>query len=133
MVLVRLAVLGAGLSTFDSVYLVVMWDLVCIWTTSPEPYLLLTSAHLMNPSWVALDTSRGIETPGSKAFMRLTVVILDALIYIPGLVMFSRTWQASRSKRTQELVLLTLLFQPALLLIDFGHFQYNSVMLGEHS
>lgn len=26
--------------------------------------------------------------------------------------------------------LLTLLFQPALLLIDFGHFQYNSVMLG---
>jgi alpha-1,3-glucosyltransferase len=26
--------------------------------------------------------------------------------------------------------LLTLLFHPALLLIDFGHFQYNSVMLG---
>ena len=26
---------------------------------------------------------------------------------------------------------MTLLFQPALLLIDFGHFQYNSVMLGE--
>ena len=26
--------------------------------------------------------------------------------------------------------LLTLLFWPALLLIDFGHFQYNSVMLG---
>ncbi len=26
--------------------------------------------------------------------------------------------------------LLTLLFQPALLLVDFGHFQYNSVMLG---
>lgn len=30
----------------------------------------------------------------------------------------------------QELSLLTLLLQPALLLIDFGHFQYNSVMLG---
>jgi len=30
----------------------------------------------------------------------------------------------------QSLALLTLLFQPALLLIDFGHFQYNSVMLG---
>jgi hypothetical protein len=25
-----------------------------------------------------------------------------------------------------------LFFQPALLLVDFGHFQYNSVMLGQH-
>ena len=32
----------------------------------------------------------------------------------------------------QELALLTLLLQPTLLLIDFGHFQYNSVMLGAH-
>ena len=31
---------------------------------------------------------------------------------------------------SQELALLTLILQPALLLIDFGHFQYNSVMLG---
>ena len=62
--------------------------------------------------------------------MRLSVLVLDSLIYIPALVMFSRTWQRSRSKRTQELAILTLLFQPALLLIDFGHFQYNSVMLG---
>jgi len=30
----------------------------------------------------------------------------------------------------KEFAFLTLLFQPALLLIDFGHFQYNSVMLG---
>ncbi len=30
----------------------------------------------------------------------------------------------------KELALATLLFQPALVLIDFGHFQYNSVMLG---
>jgi alpha-1,3-glucosyltransferase len=29
------------------------------------------------------------------------------------------------------MALLTLLLQPALLLVDFGHFQYNSVMLGE--
>jgi alpha-1,3-glucosyltransferase len=31
----------------------------------------------------------------------------------------------------QHTALLTLLFHPALLLIDFGHFQYNSVMLGK--
>ena len=82
--------------------------------------------------------------------MRTTVVVLDALVYVPALFMFSRTWQASRSKRTQvfrvnflmlhvliyyrfpqELAFLTLILQPALLLIDFGHFQYNSVMLGK--
>jgi len=80
--------------------------------------------------------------------MRSTVLVLDALIYIPALLMFTRTWQATRSKRTQVLYLLTgqkenwltlssknlalliLLLQPALLLVDFGHFQYNSVMLG---
>ena len=77
--------------------------------------------------------------------MRSTVLILDMLIYVPAVVIFARVWQGTRSKRTQvcpslcvcsrlifrqNLALLTLLFQPALLLIDFGHFQYNSVMLG---
>ncbi|KAM6494335.1 glycosyltransferase family 57 protein [Amanita muscaria] len=84
----------------------------------------------IEPSWFALDKSRGIETEGSKVFLRSTVLILDAFIYVSALVVFANIWQAMRSKRTQNLALLTLLFQPALLLIDFGHFQYNSVMLG---
>ncbi|KDR82818.1 hypothetical protein GALMADRAFT_851446 [Galerina marginata CBS 339.88] len=87
-------------------------------------------AHWINPAWVALDMSRGIETAESKVFMRTSVVVMDALVYVPALLMFAWTWQGTRSKRTQELALLTLIFQPALLLIDFGHFQYNSVMLG---
>ncbi|PPQ91702.1 hypothetical protein CVT25_012915 [Psilocybe cyanescens] len=86
--------------------------------------------HWINPAWVALDKSRGIESAESKVFMRMSVVVTDALVYVPALLMFCRTWQGSRSKRTQELALLTLILQPALLLIDFGHFQYNSVMLG---
>ncbi|KAF8627459.1 hypothetical protein AX17_006272 [Amanita inopinata Kibby_2008] len=84
----------------------------------------------IEPSWFALDKSRGIETEGSKVFMRSTVIILDALVYVPALLMFVHVWQGTRSKRTQSVALLTLLFQPALLLVDFGHFQYNSVMLG---
>jgi alpha-1,3-glucosyltransferase len=87
-------------------------------------------AHWIEPSWVALDASRGIETPESKVFMRLSVVILDCLVYVPALLLFVWTWQPHRSKRTQHRSLLTLIFQPSLLLIDFGHFQYNSVMLG---
>jgi alpha-1,3-glucosyltransferase len=90
-----------------------------------------SSAHFIAPEWVALDASRGIETPGSKLFMRLTVLLWDLLIYIPALLMFVKTWQGTRSQRTQEQAFLILLLQPALLLVDHGHFQYNSSMLGE--
>ncbi|CAE6513982.1 unnamed protein product [Rhizoctonia solani] len=62
-------------------------------------------AHMINPAWVALDASRGYESPTSKHFMRM-------------------------SRRTQNIAFLTILLQPALTLIDHGHFQYNSVMLG---
>ncbi|KAL1950330.1 hypothetical protein VTO73DRAFT_5454 [Trametes versicolor] len=84
----------------------------------------------IDPFWVALDRSRGIETSGSKVFMRFTVLAFDTLIYVPALLMFTKVWQGTRSARRQELALAILLFQPALILIDFGHFQYNSVMLG---
>lgn len=83
--------------------------------------------------------------------MRSTVLFFDALVYVPAIIMFTRVWQGSRSTRTQvrmanhspysctnlcesqHVALLSLLLQPALLLIDFGHFQYNSVMLGKLS
>ncbi|KAH9841629.1 glycosyltransferase family 57 protein [Rhodofomes roseus] len=84
----------------------------------------------INASWFALDASRGIESPESKAYMRTTVLVFDSLVYLPALFLFVRTWHANRSARTQEVALLTLLLQPTLLLVDFGHFQYNSVMLG---
>ncbi|TFK64631.1 hypothetical protein BDN72DRAFT_846397 [Pluteus cervinus] len=87
-------------------------------------------ASWINPSWVALDASRGIETEASKVFMRMTVLAWDLVVYIPALLFFAHSWQGTRSNRTQIMALLILLLQPALLLIDFGHFQYNSVMLG---
>ncbi|KAI0081538.1 hypothetical protein K474DRAFT_1656321 [Panus rudis PR-1116 ss-1] len=84
----------------------------------------------IDPSWFALDQSRGIETPESKVYMRATVMAFDALVYVSAVIMFTRIWHQTRSSRSQHVALLTLLLQPALLLIDFGHFQYNSVMLG---
>lgn len=87
---------------------------------------------MINPAWVALDSSRGIETPTSKIYMRFTVLALDLLIYIPSLIHFinSSPLLRFRSKRARQVAFFTLLIQPALLLIDSGHFQYNSVMLG---
>ncbi|KAJ7784548.1 glycosyltransferase family 57 protein [Mycena metata] len=112
--------------TYDLQY----WGLDYPPLTAYVSWLCGIVGHRLEPSWVALGSSRGIETEASKVFMRSTVVLLDALVYIPALIMFTRVWQATRSKRTQNLALVTLLFQPALLIVDFGHFQYNSVMLG---
>lgn len=73
--------------------------------------------------------------------MRASVLALDLLVYIPAVVWFTRLWWTSRSRRTQvrrflqsdsrdtnhipiqNIALLTILLQPALTLIDNGHFQ----------
>lgn len=78
--------------------------------------------------------------------MRSTVLVLDILIYIPAIEQLissihSHTSHSTpssyaysllhhRSGRAKAAFLLTVLLQPALILIDNGHFQYNSVMLG---
>lgn len=87
-------------------------------------------AHKINPAWVALDASRGYESPTSKHFMRMSVLVLEALVYIPAVYVYTRVALPGRSRRTQNIALLTVLLQPALTLVDHGHFQYNSVMLG---
>lgn len=106
---------------------------LCASGLSRNPPIILTKcrAHSINPDWVALASSRGIETSSSKLFMRASVIAFDAVIYVPALFLFSQTWFRTRSKRTQDLAFLVLMLQPALFLVDFGHFQYNSVMLGK--
>ncbi|KAF5369312.1 hypothetical protein D9758_002725 [Tetrapyrgos nigripes] len=112
--------------TYDLQY----WGLDYPPLTAYHSWLCGLIGSLINSEWFALDTSRGIESDGSKAYMRSTVMVSDALIYVPALYLFSRTWLGTRSRRTQNLAFIVMTFQPALLLIDFGHFQYNSVMLG---
>ena len=57
--------------------------------------------------------------------MRASVIVSDLLTYIPAVTIFSigtnREWRP---------LLLWCLLQPALLLIDHGHFQFNGVALG---
>lgn len=112
--------------TYDLQY----WGLDYPPLTAYHSWLCGKIGSCIDPKWFALDTSRGIETPMSKLFMRGTVILSDHAIYIPAVWLFTRVWHAGRSRRTQNAAFLALLFQPALLLIDFGHFQYNSVMLG---
>ena len=87
---------------------------------------------MINPAWFALDKSRGIEEPLLKVYMRATVVVSEYLIYIPAMVIFLRRYARDNQIHpwNASIALLAVLMQPATILIDHGHFQYNVVMLG---
>lgn len=86
----------------------------------------LASHYIVGPESVALEASRGIEDPTHKAFMRGTVLVLDLLVY--GTAVWYATYEGGNRKSLWTI--LVTLCQPAILLIDHGHFQYNTVALG---
>ncbi|XP_076870966.1 dolichyl pyrophosphate Man9GlcNAc2 alpha-1,3-glucosyltransferase [Brachyhypopomus gauderio] len=86
-------------------------------------------ANLINPAWVELHSSRGHESASHKLFMRTTVLIADVLFYIPAVILYCFYLSNGSSKRKVATALCILLY-PGLILIDYGHFQYNSVSLG---
>lgn len=79
---------------------------------------------------LALDTSRGSEDPLLILFLRSSVLVLDVLLYLPPVLFFLLRRLHGRGRRTRTIAILSVLLQPSLILIDHGHFQYNSVMLG---
>ncbi|CAO3675849.1 unnamed protein product [Rhizopus stolonifer] len=63
--------------------------------------------------------------------MRSTVIVSEVLIYIPAVFMFCQTlYGASNTYVKKYTATVLILLQPALLIIDHGHFQFNNVMLG---
>jgi alpha-1,3-glucosyltransferase len=64
--------------------------------------------------------------------MRATVIASEYLVYIPAVVVFLRRYSRGQGVHTWEasIALVAILMQPATMLIDNGHFQYNTVMLG---
>jgi len=87
---------------------------------------------LINPAWFALNTSRSLDDPSLKIYMRATVFISEYLIYVPAVVLFVRRFSRMQRVNSQEasIALVAILMQPATILIDHAHFQYNTVMLG---
>lgn len=104
-------------------------------------YPPLTAFHLyifgklgsfIDPQWFALDSSRGIEDRGIKTFMRISSLLSELVVYIPALFgVISLIGKQLRVSRMDQIVITCIILcQPSLVLIDHGHFQYNSVMLG---
>ncbi|GFF99557.1 probable dolichyl pyrophosphate Man9GlcNAc2 alpha-1,3-glucosyltransferase [Aspergillus lentulus] len=100
--------------------------------TAYHSWLLGKIGSALDPSWFALDDSRGFEDPRLKVFMRETVIVSEYLVYIPAVVNFLRRYTRMQGVPawSTSIALVAILLQPATILIDHGHFQYNTVMLG---
>jgi alpha-1,3-glucosyltransferase len=92
----------------------------------------LSSGSAINPEWFALDESRALDDPSLKVYMRATVFVSEYLVYIPAIVIFLRRYSRLEGVNVWEssIALVAILMQPAAILVDHGHFQYNTVMLG---
>eukprot|EP01047_Picozoa_sp_COSAG01_P043634 COSAG01_NODE_3889_length_5578_cov_202.537324_7_plen_472_part_00 len=101
--------------------------------TAYHSYLCGRVLGWLEPESMALSTSRGYETPSSKAAMRATVLAGDVVVYFPAAFLFVAAFYRGEGARKQLWALLVLLLQPALLIIDHGHFQYNAISLGLHA
>ena len=103
-------------------------------------YLLGLIQKVINPDWVKLFTSRGLESYGHKFFMRCSVILSSLATLIPAAIFYSRISTPGKKSSekpksvlvfsSQFFILALLLFNPGLMLIDNAHFQYNSVSLG---
>ncbi|KAF7587345.1 Glucosyltransferase-like protein [Aspergillus hancockii] len=114
--------------TYDLQY----WGLDYPPLTAYHSWLLGKIGTLFDSSWFALDASRGFEEPRLKVFMRATVVVSEYLVYIPAVVNFLRRYTQMHGVPvwSASIALAAILLQPSTILIDHGHFQYNTVMLG---
>ncbi len=100
--------------------------------TAYHSWFLGKVGSIFNPAWFALDTSRGIEEPLLKVYLRATVIVSEYFVYIPAVVILNRKLAQVRSvnKWESSIALVAILMQPATILIDHAHFQFNTVMLG---
>ncbi|CAF1022250.1 unnamed protein product [Rotaria sordida] len=107
------------------------WGLDYPLLTAYHSYICGWISNKINPIWCALKESHGHESSSHKLFMRYTVFIADLLIYYPAAFYVYRSDLLNKNVATKKFtVLLTNLFYPLLILIDHGHFQYNSISLG---
>lgn len=101
--------------------------------TAYHSWILGLIGKLVDRSWFQLDVSRGVEDVDLKSYMRLTALFSELIFYIPAVIIYTRWMGRNYNKAPaidQTIIAAAILFLPDLTIIDHGHFQYNSVMLG---
>lgn len=107
------------------------WKLDYPPVTAMHSYLCGLVGQLLYPRAFELGSSEGIEDLKIKAFMRATVIVSQVVLYVPAVYLWCATFTTNTSTRlSRTRAFATLLLLPSLTLIDHGHFQFNSVMLG---
>ncbi|GMF14981.1 unnamed protein product [Phytophthora lilii] len=100
--------------------------------TAYVSYLFGLAAEVAEPSMVELTSSRGYESATSKVFMRTSVLLYDVLLFIPAIYCVARAMYGSEHWTRRTAFLLLILLQPAVLLIDHGHFQVQLIYGAVH-
>ena len=134
MVFLRSRILGPGLSPFDGIsQLGFGEDVRSFHLVQPHGAdTVLRRGSFINPAWFAFKSSRGFEHQLLKVYMRATVLVSEYFTYIPAVIILNRAIASTRgvSKWESTIALIAILMQPSTILIDYAHFQYNTVMLG---
>ena len=82
------------------------------------------SSHIINPSWVALHDSRGIESRPHLAFMRVTVILTMMILYAPAIIlMMNLVIPKNDLLYDKFLIMVAALLYPGLIFVDNAHFQ----------
>jgi alpha-1,3-glucosyltransferase len=123
---------GSGLPSLDCIPQLATGGNVSTVRCLAAHLLIPHSGSAINPSWFTLFESRALDDSSLKIYMRATVFISEYLIYIPAIIIFLRRYSRAEKVNVWEasIALVAILMQPATMLIDHGHFQYNTVMLG---
>lgn len=100
--------------------------------TAYHSWILGKLGSLIDPNWFALYLSHGMDAADLKVFMRATVYVSEHLVYVPAVIVCTRHLARHHNMNSWEaaIAVTAILMQPATILIDHGHFQYNTVMLG---
>ncbi|GAA6023965.1 hypothetical protein JCM11491_003217 [Sporobolomyces phaffii] len=109
------------------------YDATSEWTLDYPPFFayferaLSRFAYLVDPDIVRLD-NLGYSAPTAVAFQRATV-LLSELVLVVAVLRWART-TPSPDSTTAFAIAASLLFHPALVIVDHIHFQYNGFLLG---
>lgn len=97
-------------------------------------------ANYFVPSLVELKSSHGHESYLGKTFMRASVLISDAVVFLPSLIIwilyFTNLYRKLLPgknyslKNYDNIIIYSTILLPSILLIDHGHFQYNGFCIG---
>lgn len=75
-------------------------------------------------------SSYGYFTTEHKVFMRLTSLLTDLLLYIPSAFLLSKELVPRKHCNLHLAFFFLIAMMPSLVVIDHGHFQFNSAMMG---